>query len=78
MKTFAVPRLQNQSLLNAAYNLRAGGSGLTKGDLNYLNQLGLTNAGTRYAGKVESAQKQTAAGAVSGAAGIRQPIPAGV
>ena len=71
-----MPRLQNQSLLNAAYNLRPG-SGLTKGDLNYLNQLGLTNAATRYAGKIESAQKQTAAGTVSGAAGAANQFLSG-
>ena len=52
--TRAVPRLSNQSLLNAAFNLRDGGPGLNAGDLGYLERLGLTqqSISTRYAGRV--------------------------
>lgn len=46
-KTIRVPRMSNQSLLNAAFNTRQGGGGLTPGDMKYLTQLGLTDIGSR-------------------------------
>lgn len=43
-KKVGVPRMANQSVLNAAYNLRSGGSGLTAGDIAYLGKIGLSPA----------------------------------
>ena len=72
VKSITVPRLANQSMLNAAYNLRDGSAGLTQGDVNYLTQFGLTNLTSRWGSRatpMTAGQGANAgAGAVSNAA----------
>lgn len=47
-KWIHVTAITNQSLLNAAFHVRSGGSGLTPGDLKYLTQLGLTGINSYF------------------------------
>lgn len=46
-KRITVPRMSNQSMLNAAFNSRAGATGLSAGDVAYLQKLGLGNISGR-------------------------------
>lgn len=67
-KRITVPRLTNQSMLNAAYNLRQGGTGLTAGDVHYLAQLGIQTSSLvgRYgAGRVSQHGLPAGAGGTS-------------